>query len=138
MERKVFIDTNIILDIFLKRELFFDLSQEVIVSVVENDYIPYVSGSSITDLYYICKKAGMQRETILEHLKKLLDVFEVVIIDKESINNAILSDIKDFEDAVQITACRDENIDLIITRNVKDFENDWIKIQTPQQFIESC
>jgi hypothetical protein len=42
---------------------------------------------------------------------------------------------KDFEDAVQMMACQIEKIDLIITRNKKDFENEWIEIQTPEEFL---
>jgi uncharacterized spore protein YtfJ len=71
----------------------------------------------------------------LEKFKELLKTFEVLVIDKDSINNAILSDMKDFEDAVQMMACQIEKIDLIITRNKKDFENEWIEVQTPEEFL---
>jgi hypothetical protein len=77
----------------------------------------------------------MEKKTILKNLEILLNAFEVVIIDKESINDAISSDIKDFEDAVQILAGKKEKIDLIITRNKKDFKNKWIKIQSPEEFL---
>ena len=119
MVYKVFVDTNIILDIFLKRDPFFNNSQQAILKCVENNLTPYISGSSVTDLFYICKKSGMKRDTILDHLKELLKAFEVIIIDKNSLLNAILSNIKDFEDAVQIMACQKEKINLILTRNLK-------------------
>lgn len=137
MAYKVFVDTNIILDIFLKREPLFSVSQKVVLEIVENNFIPHVSGSSVTDLYYICKKSGMEKDTILEKLEKLLKAFEVLIIDKSSISDAISSDIKDFEDAVQIMACKKEKVDLIVTRNKKDFKIDWTQIQTPQEFLAS-
>ena len=137
MASKVFVDTNIILDIFLKREPFFSHSHNAVLEIVKNDLIPHISGSSVTDLYYICKKSGMEKEIILENLKELLNAFEVLIIDKSSIRAAISSDIKDFEDAVQIMACKKEKIDLIITRNKKDFKTDWTKTQTPQEFLAS-
>ena len=120
MASKVLVDTNIILDIFLKREPFFKKSQQLVADVVERGYIPHISGSSVTDLYYICKKSGMRKDVILEKLKKLLNAFEVLIIDKDSINEAISSDIKDFEDAVQVMAAKNEKINLIITRNKRD------------------
>jgi len=135
MAYKVFVDTNVILDIFLKRKPFLDNSQKAVLELVENNFLPHISGSSVTDLYYICKKSGMEKDVILENLKELLEAFEVLIIDKPSISNAISSDIKDFEDAVQIMACKKGKIDLIITRNKKDFKIDWAKIQTPQEFL---
>ncbi|HLP45303.1 MAG TPA: PIN domain-containing protein [Candidatus Kapabacteria bacterium] len=137
MAYKVFVDTNIILDIFLKRDPFFNNSQKTVLECVENDLIPHISGSSVTDLFYICKKSGMKEEIILDNLKELLEAFEVVIIDKSSILNAISSEIKDFEDAVQIMACQKEKINLIITRNKKDFKTDKIQVQTPEEFLAS-
>lgn len=139
MVYKVFVDTNVILDIFLKRKPFFENSQKVVLKLVENKFLPHISGSSVTDVYYICKRSGMKRDVILEKLKKLLKAFEVLIIDKDLVNDAISisSEIKDFEDAVQIMACKKGEIDLIITRNKKDFKIDWIQIQNPQEFLTS-
>jgi predicted nucleic acid-binding protein len=136
MAFKVFVDTNVILDIFLKREPFFEDSQQLVVELPGKKFMPFISSSSVTDIYYICKKAGIEKEVILEKFKELLKTFEVLIINKDSINNAILSDMKDFEDAVQMMACKIEKIDLIITRNKKDFENEWIEVQTPEEFLE--
>ena len=137
MANNVFVDTNIILDIFLERELFFEDSQKVILDLVENNFVPYLSGSSVTDIYYICKKSGMDRDTILKKLEKLLEVFEVLIIDKDVIMDAISSEIKDFEDAVQMMACKTQMIDFIITRNKKDFKIDGIQVKTPREFFIS-
>ncbi len=135
MAYKILVDTNIVLDIFLKREPFFDKSQQLVAEVVGRGFIPYISGSSVTDLYYICKKNGMGREVILKKLGKLPKAFEVLIIDKVSIDEAISSDIKDFEDAVQILAAKNEKINLIVTRNKKDFTNEWVAVQTPEEYL---
>ena len=136
MAYKVFVDTNILIDILLKREPFLELSQKAVSDIVKKKYTPYISSSSVTDFYYICKKAGVEKGAILLYLKDLLEVFEVLIIDKEPINEAIASDIKDFEDAVQIMACKSEKIDLIITRNKEDFKNEWIDVQTPGEYLD--
>jgi hypothetical protein len=77
----------------------------------------------------------MEKDVLLKNLKELLEIFEVLIIDKNSITDAISFDIKDFEDAVQIMACKKQKIDLIITRNKKDFKNEWIEVQTPQDYL---
>ena len=137
MTYKIFVDTNIIIDIWLKREPFLFSSKKSVSEVIEKSSIPYISCSSVTDLFYICKRAGMEKDVLLKNLKELLEIFEILIIDKESVNNAILSDLKDFEDAVQIMACIKEKIDLIITRNKKDFENEWIEVQTPEEYLSS-
>jgi predicted nucleic acid-binding protein len=137
MISKVFIDTNILLDILLEREPFFDISQQVMMQTVRYNILPYISGSSVTDLYYICKRAGIEHEKILGYLKELMETVDVLIIDKSIVADAISSGLKDFEDAVQIMACKKEGIDSIVTRNQKDFKNDWIKVQSPGEYLSS-
>ena len=122
MGYNVFVDTNIILDIMLEREPFFSVSKKAILKIVGNGFVPYLSSSSVTDIYYISNRNGLDKAIILKKLEKLLESFEVLAIDKNSIMEAISSGLKDFEDAVQIMACKKGNIDLILTRNKKDFE----------------
>ena len=110
MAYKVFIDTNIIIDIWLKRDPFFDNSQKLVSEIVEKNFLPHISCSAVTDLYYICKKAGMEKDVLLKNLKELLEIFEVLVIDKNSIIDAISFDIK-------------------------DFRNEWIEVQTPQDYL---
>lgn len=137
MAFKVFVDTNIFIDILLKREPFVEKSHKTISDIVKKKFTPYISSSSVTDFYYICKKTGLEKKAFLNYLQDLLKAFEVLIIDKDSINSAILSDINDFEDAVQMMAWKKEKIDLIITRNKKDFENEWVEVQTPEEYLAS-
>ena len=137
MAYKVFVDTNVLIDILVKRPSFFENSQKAVADIVKRKFIPFISGSSITDFYYICKKSGVEKEAIFIYLKDLLKAFEVLIIDKDSIYDAIFSSLKDFEDAVQIMACRREEINLILTRDKKDFKNEWIEVQTPEEYLVS-
>jgi predicted nucleic acid-binding protein len=136
MASKIFVDTNIILDIILEREPFLDKSKEVVSKIIKGNSIPYISSSSITDFYYICKRTGIPKNFLLEYLEDLMEVFEVLIIDKNTITDAISSKIKDFEDAVQLMACKKEKIDIIITRNKKDFQNEWIKVLSPEEYLK--
>ncbi len=121
----------------LEREPHIENSRDTVLELARRNAAPYISGTSVTDIYYICRKSGLEKAVILEYLQKLMDIFDVLIIDKESINEAIASGIKDFEDAVQITACKKENIDLIITRNKKDFANNWIDVQSPSEYLQN-
>lgn len=137
MISKIFIDTNIIIDILLERKPFSENSEEVISAIARKNHIPFISGSSITDLYYICRKAGIEADSLLKYLNDLLENFDVLIIDKDVIIDAISSGLKDFEDAVQIMACKKEKIDLIITRDQQVFKNKWIKVQTPEEYLNT-
>jgi predicted nucleic acid-binding protein len=134
--KNVLLDTNIILDIALKREPFFNDSVQIF-SLIDSQVISgFVTASTITDIYYISKKEQGHGISI-SFIKSLMEVIEVVGIDKDIILNAISSDSKDFEDAIQISAAEMNGIETIITRNKKDFSNSLLEIYTPTEFIKS-
>lgn len=70
----------------------------------------------------------------LNFIKSLIEVVEVIGIDKDIIIKALHSEIKDFEDAIQSFAAETNEIDIIITRNKTDFKNTSLKIYTPKEF----
>lgn len=50
---KILVDTNIVLDVMLKREPFYKSSLEILGLTKRNDVEEYVSASAITDIYYL-------------------------------------------------------------------------------------
>ncbi len=56
-------------------------------------------------------------------IRDLLNVLNVLVVDKKVITNAIDSEFADFEDALQnYSAENDGSISTIITRNIKDYK----------------
>ncbi len=53
---KALIDTNIVLDIALKRQPFFEHSSKVFDAIDDHLLKAYISAISITDIYYIVSK----------------------------------------------------------------------------------
>lgn len=54
---KLLIDTNVILDVLLKREPFYSSSAKIL-NLSKQDYMDfYVSASAITDIFYIAYQA---------------------------------------------------------------------------------
>lgn len=132
---KVLVDTNIILDILLKRELFFKESYEMFTLLIQNKITGYISATTITDIYYISKKQIGHDKSIL-FLKELIDIVDVLGIDKRIIVFAINKNFIDFEDAIQISAAEMNELDCIVTRNVKDFDNTKMLVVEPKNFIK--
>ncbi|MDR3011718.1 MAG: PIN domain-containing protein [Chitinispirillales bacterium] len=57
----VLIDTNVVLDILLRREPYYNDAARVNV-LAEKGYIrSYISASSVTDIFYIAKKELLTR-----------------------------------------------------------------------------
>lgn len=53
---KVLFDTNIILDVALKRQPFFEDALELFRLIDRKDIVGYVTATTITDIYYISRK----------------------------------------------------------------------------------
>ena len=54
---KYLIDTNVILDVLLKREPFYNICAKVLQSSKQENIDLYVSASAITDIYYIANQS---------------------------------------------------------------------------------
>ncbi len=133
--KKVLFDTNIILDIALKRNPYFE-DASLLFGLIDKKIITgNITASTITDIYYISKKEKGHYET-LNFIINLIKVVDVIGVDKEVILNAISSDLKDFEDAVQASAAQLNDVEIIITRNKSDFKNITLTILTPEEFLQ--
>lgn len=131
----VLFDTNVILDLALKRAPHFDHAVSLFALIDENKISAYVTASTITDIYFISKRQK-GHEIALEFISNLVDVVNIIGVDKEIISRALASKLKDFEDAVQVSAAEYNGIDCIIIRNESDFLNATLKIFNPRQFLD--
>lgn len=64
---KLLIDTNVILDVLLHREVFFDNSFSVMQLVEKDNFEGYISASSITDIFYVVNKKLKDKELLLTY-----------------------------------------------------------------------
>lgn len=133
---KVLLDTNIILDIALKRPHFYDNAARIFKKIDEGKTRAFVLASAITDIFYILQKES-GKEKALHFLMKLIQVIDVAGVDRKVIVDTLASGRNDFEDAVQICAAQRNDIDIIVTRNTKDYERSKMKIFSPADFLKS-
>ncbi len=133
---EVLFDTNIILDIALKRNPYFEDALRLFELIDKKIIVGNITASTISDIYYISKKEKGHHET-LNFIINLIEVVEIIGIDKEVILDAIESEMKDFEDAIQVSAAKFHKIKTIITRNKSDFHDHSLEILTPSEFLEN-
>ncbi len=132
----IFLDSNIILDIFLNNKDFYDESKKVL-SLADLDNIDYfISAASITDIFYILNKHIKNPDEVKNHLKSLLKIVSIAGIDESCIRNALDSSWKDFEDAVQHEASVQIRADYLVTRNTSDFKSSFVEVITPADFLK--
>ncbi len=131
---RVFLDTNIIIDLldnsregFMSAALIFEAAKEGYLDVC-------VSSHSITDCAYIARKKPLD---IFQYaISRILPFVDVLPLTRDHLAKASTSSCPDFEDAALI-ACAEENLcDVIITSNTKHFKDfTFIKVHTPKEFV---
>ena len=134
---KLLIDTNVVLDVLLKREPFFHAAADVLNLVQRDDVREYVSASAVTDIYYIAKRQMKDDAAVKDLLKRLLMVVSVAAVSEQEIQNALNLGWADFEDSVQYSVALLNEMDGIVTRNPADFQNSRLQIWFPEQALEA-
>lgn len=133
---KLFLDANVVLDLILKRQPFFETIAEIITIAENKNYKLCVSSVTFVNINYVACKFT-DKKNVLESLKILRIVIDVLSISETEIDKALYSKFNDFEDAVQHYCALKYNCNYIITRDLKDFKNSEIPVMTPTEFLVS-
>jgi predicted nucleic acid-binding protein len=132
---RILVDTNVILDIALKREPFYESSSRILrASDFDRTHL-FITAPIATDLHYILSREK-GRETASAFIADLLVVVDVCGVDKSVLLEAAGSDFADFEDAVQNFAAAHNDIDVIVTRNAADFAGSTLTVLSPRELAE--
>ncbi len=136
MTKKVFLDTNVLIDYFGSRNNF--IAASTIISLAQKGYYTLlVSSLSFATASYILnahhKKTNAEIVALFE---SFITKCNITPVDSVVIDNAIASNFDDFEDAMQYYSALREGADVIITRNTVDFRTSQIDIYEPQAFID--
>lgn len=132
--RKLFVDTNIVLDLLQKREEFYREAQELF-TLADNKAVKlYISSLTIANTHYLLSRHynSVDSRQILVRFKVLV---EVLALDDKIIDLALGSDQKDFEDAIQLFTALENRMDMIITRNKKDFRQHILPVMTAKEYL---
>ena len=132
---KIMIDTNVVLDVLLKREPFFQSSYEVLKRSALEQIEGFVSATAATDIFYLLRRALKDNQAAKDSREKLLQLVGFADALGEDVHAAIASNMADFEDALVSAIAERYHMDYIVTRNSKDFRESSIKALTPQEFL---
>ena len=131
--KKLFLDTNIIVDLIADRKPFSKYSIEIFKKAEEKKIKLFTSSHSIATTHYLLKKY-LEEKILRDVLYNLLDYVTVIAVDTDVLKKGLRSKHKDFEDSIQILcASTIEKIDCIVTRNTKDFRDSEILVLTPDE-----
>jgi predicted nucleic acid-binding protein len=132
---KVFVDTEIVLDLLSNREPFYIHAAYLFSEADKNKIKIFVSSLSFSNLNYLLSRqysADQARKKLL----KFKTLVTVLAVTDKIVELALASNFKDFEDGMQYYTAIENNIKTLLTRNLKDYKFAEISIMTAEQFLK--
>lgn len=132
---KLLLDTNIYLELFLKRENYL-LIKNLFFLFYRNNLETYITTQSLRDIEFILRRQLHDYKIAKLFQHKAYEITSKVIsITNDTAIDALFSNFADYEDALQSFAAEESNIDAIITFNKKDYLNSNIPTFSPQEIF---
>lgn len=136
MSKRVFIDTNIMLDLLGERNPFYEPIAKIATLAEKGIIKMVVSPISFATVNYFLSKYENSK-IAREKLRKFKIISEVCSLDEQTIEKGLNSLIEDFEDALQYFNATESECEIIITRNGKDFKKSLLPVMTAEEFLKS-
>ena len=131
----VFLDTNILLDVILRREEFIEQSIPIWSDCENHKVKGFVSAISLNNMHYIMRKQ-VSPCVALEYVRIVLDIFSIVPLDESILRLAVNLPHKDFEDAIQTFSAVEIKADCIVTRDKSHFPSIYMPVISPIEYLE--
>ena len=131
--KKVFLDTNVLLDFVLGRE---GMKDTLAILQLQEDNKVHLSTSilSMANIAYVARK-GRTKQELYELMQGLSEMVHTLQMDEVQLQEALSVIAPDFEDMLQMICAKAHDCDAIITRNKKDFTLSFLPVYTPEEFL---
>lgn len=132
----ILVDTNIILDVIVRREPFVNESRKVLELCARKKIKGYIAFHSVSNIYFILRKKFSNEER-RQLLYGILKILKVAGASHEKVLTALEEkEFEDFEDCLQEKCAEEIEAECIVTRNVEDYTNSIIPAETPHDFLK--
>ncbi len=131
---KVFVDSDVILDLLAQRIPHFHFSALLFTFADMKKLELYTSPTVFCNVFYILRKE-LGIEKAKSALRKLRLLIKIIDSSEKTIDCALNSEFSDFEDAIQCYTAQNHQISIIVTRNIKDYKTAGIIVQNPETFL---
>ncbi|HRZ41551.1 MAG TPA: PIN domain-containing protein [Bacteroidales bacterium] len=134
MKDRVFLDTNVVLDLLGERISFY-ASIARIASLADRSKVQLVTSAiSFPTLYYLLSKYESPR-VALEKLRKFRLLTDIAELTDLILDKALNSTFTDFEDALQYYCALSTHCNIILTRDFNGFKGSALPVMTPDEYL---
>jgi predicted nucleic acid-binding protein len=133
---RVFVDTNVLLDVLARREPFYADAARIWSLAERGKIEALVSAISFNNIYYVVRRAS-NRKSADKALQLMRDVFTPVPLSVQILSQAIDAGFDDFEDAIQFHSAIHAEADCLVTRDADHFPATDLPVLAPAGFLAS-
>ena len=131
---KVFVDTDVILDLLARRIPNFHFSAVLFTFAEMKKLELYTTPLILANTFYILRKQ-LGNDSAKNAVRKLRILLHVIYSTESVIDKALNSEFSNFEDAIQYYTALEYQIPVILTRNIRDYKKASVIVQTPESYL---
>lgn len=137
MSIRIFVDTNVMVDLLARREPFYADAARLFSLVDMGKCTAAVAAVSFSTTAYLLEKR-LSYDDLAHTLRQFASIVEIAAIDERTVRKSLstTSLFRDIEDAMQHYAAVQSGCEAHITRNVKDFVHADIPVFSPADFLK--
>ena len=136
MKEKVFLDTNVVVDLLGEREPYYDAAAKIATLADKGKIEVFVSALTYSTVYYLLSRFENQTQ-VKEKIRKFKLIAQTSDLTDNIIDRSLSSNFNDFEDALQYYCAIKMDCKILITRNVKDFKESGMPVLSPEEYLKS-
>lgn len=133
-KKRIFLDTNVILDYLLEREPFYYDALKLWAACEEGTVEGYVSALTVNNVHYIAHRLKSETTAMIA-VRGILSVFNVVPLDKELMKLAADFHDRDYENDIQLQSAIRSGCTHLFTRDPTHFHTKALAIVPPSSFL---
>ena len=141
MKPRIFLDTNIMLDLIQERP-GYDLCARILQMQEDGEIEVCLSVLSMANIAYVLRKT-VPPLLVIPTLKQISSVVRIVPMDDAQLQQSLLMDGPDFEDILQLSCAIVQGCSILLTHNPRDFRirkgmsevSSLPEVLTPEEYL---
>jgi predicted nucleic acid-binding protein len=129
----VFVDTDVVLDLFLRREPHHGEALRLFSHLKRSNTRCFTSPIVMANAYYLLSKMK-NKGYALDRIRRLRRLVSIASVNESTIDAALERPHKDFEDSIQYHCALSNGIKTLVTRNAKDFLKAEVDVANPTEY----
>ena len=134
MKKRIFVDTNVLLDVLLEREGYYYDALKIWSAAEEGKIDAHIAAISVNNVHYVVKRLKSETTAMIA-VRIILRIFKVVPVDSEILSSAADFHNKDYEDDIQFQCALRAKCSQFFTRDPTHYDSALMAVVPPSSFM---